>query len=65
MSKGRAALDKEIPEVLGRLADRLPAVLIDTLREQWKGLTKLDEQVAEIERRMRKVDPRFETVIRR
>ncbi|WP_081623975.1 IS110 family transposase, partial [Cupriavidus sp. UYPR2.512] len=53
MSKGRAALDKEIPEVLGRLADRLPAVLIDTLREQWKGLTKLDEQVAEIERRMR------------
>jgi transposase len=53
MSKGRAALDKEIPEVLGRVADRLPAVLIDTLREQWNGLAKLDEQVAEIERRMR------------
>ncbi|KVG70386.1 transposase [Burkholderia ubonensis] len=53
MSKGRAALDKEIPLALGRLAQRLPAALIDTLREQWNGLTKLDEQIAEIERRMR------------
>ncbi|WP_186056171.1 IS110 family transposase [Burkholderia gladioli] len=53
MGKGRAALDKAMPEVLGRVAERLPAVLIDTLREQWSGLTRLDEQVAEIERRMR------------
>jgi AraC-like DNA-binding protein len=28
-------------------------VLIDTLREQWDGLTKLDEQIAVIERRLR------------
>jgi transposase len=28
-------------------------VLIDTLREQWSGLTNLDEQIAAIERRMR------------
>jgi transposase len=53
MSRGRAKLDREIPVALGRLAERLPAVLIDTLREQWNGLSKLDEQVAEIERRMR------------
>ncbi|HDR9095754.1 TPA: IS110 family transposase [Burkholderia vietnamiensis] len=53
MNKGRAALDKTIPDVLGRLADRLPAVLIDTLRDQWNGLAKLDEQIAQIERRMR------------
>jgi transposase len=53
MSKGRSKLDKEIPAVLGRIAERLPAVIIDTLREQWNGLVKLDEQVAEIERRMR------------
>ncbi|ONN78038.1 IS110 family transposase, partial [Burkholderia cenocepacia] len=39
--------------VLGRIAERLPAALIDTLREQWNGLAKLDEQIAEIERRMR------------
>jgi transposase len=53
MSKGRAKLDKEIPAALGRIAERLPAALIDTLREQWNGLAKLDEQVVEIERRMR------------
>ncbi len=53
MAKSRAKLDKEIPEVLARLAERLPAALIDTLRAQWNGLAKLDEQVAEIERRMR------------
>ncbi|QOK90938.1 IS110 family transposase [Ralstonia pseudosolanacearum] len=53
MGKGRAALDKEIPAALWRIAARLPAALIDTLREQWNGLAKLDEQIAEIERRMR------------
>jgi transposase len=46
MSKGRSKLDKEIPVVLERLAERLPAVIIDTFREQWNGLAKLDEQVA-------------------
>ncbi|MEM5318609.1 IS110 family transposase [Paraburkholderia sp. JHI869] len=53
ISKGRSKLDKEIPVVLERIAERLPAVIIDTFREQWNGLSKLDEQVAEIERRMR------------
>ncbi|MGF6479473.1 IS110 family transposase [Paraburkholderia sp. JPY419] len=65
MGKGRAALDKAIPQVLGRVAERLPAVVIDTLREQWSGLTKLDEQVASIERRMRewkKEDPQVQAI---
>lgn len=53
MGKGRAKLDKEIPAALERIAERLPAVLIDTLRDQWNGLAKLDGQIAEIERRMR------------
>jgi transposase len=52
MGKGGAALDKAIPDVLERLVDRLPTILIDTLREQWNGLTNLDLQVAEIERRL-------------
>lgn len=43
MSKSRAKLGKEIPKVLERVAERLPAVVIDTLREQWNGLAKLDE----------------------
>ena len=53
MGKGRAALDVAIPEALARIAERLPAALIETLREQWNGLARIDEQVAEIERRMR------------
>lgn len=53
MGQGRAALDNAVPVVLERVAERLPAVLIDTLREQWGGLTKLDSQINEIERRLR------------
>lgn len=53
MGKGRAALDKAIPDVLARVAERLPAAMIDILRKQWNGLAKLDEQIVGIERRMR------------
>ncbi|MGF6993009.1 transposase [Paraburkholderia sp. GAS32] len=53
MGKGRAPLDKATPAVLARVSDHLPAVLVDTLREQWNGLTKLDEQIVVIERRLR------------
>ncbi|MCX8566010.1 MAG: Transposase [Glomeribacter sp. 1016415] len=53
MGKGRAALDKAMPVVLARIADRLPSLLIDTLREQWNGLPQLDAQIAEIEKRLR------------
>jgi transposase len=52
MAVGRAALDRAIGDVLARLHERLPTVLIDTLREQWGMLAKLDEQIAEIERRL-------------
>jgi transposase len=52
MAKGRAALDKAVPGVLERLVDRLPAILIDTLREQWTGLTAIDKQIVVIERRL-------------
>jgi transposase len=53
MSKSRDKLDKEISAVFERIAERLPAALVDTFREQWNGLAKLDKQIAEIERRMR------------
>lgn len=52
MGVGRASLDRAMGDVLARLHERLPAVLIDTLREQWGMLSKLDEQIAEIERRL-------------
>ena len=52
MATGRAALNRGVPEALARLAERLPAILINTLREQWGMLSKLDEQIAQIEQRL-------------
>ncbi|AME28320.1 transposase (plasmid) [Burkholderia sp. PAMC 26561] len=49
---GRAALNKGIIGVFARLSDRLPMMLIDTLREQWNGVDEIDRQVAQIERRL-------------
>ncbi len=53
MPQGRAGIAKGIAAALAQLVDRLPAVLLDTLREQWARVGQLDEQVAEIERRLR------------
>ncbi len=53
MPQGRAGITKGIVAALAQLVDRLPAVLLDTLREQWARVGQLDEQVAEIERRLR------------
>ena len=52
MGKSRAALDKAMPDVLGRLSERLPSMLIESLREQYARLAQLDEQIAQIERRL-------------
>lgn len=52
MGVGRAALNEGMTGVLARLSERLPSMLIDTLRSQWEMLGKLDAQVAEIEQRL-------------
>jgi transposase len=52
MPVGRAALNRGMKDALARLAERLPTVLIDTLREQWDMLTKLDLQIVQIEQRL-------------
>lgn len=38
MGRSREALDKAIPGVLARLAERLPAILIESLSEMWNDL---------------------------
>ncbi len=53
MAQGRSGVRKGIAEALQRLSDRLPAMVIDTLREQYDRIGKIDEQVAEIERRLK------------
>ena len=52
MPQGRAGIAKRLPEIFAKLVDRLPAVLIETLREQFARIGKLDEEVAQIERRL-------------
>jgi transposase len=53
MPQGRAGIKRDIPGALGRLSDRLPAIVIETLREQYARLGELDEQISQIERRLR------------
>src|SRR5580700_11492511 len=53
MPQGRAGIHRDIPGALGRLAARLPAMVIETLREQHARLGELDEQIGQIERRLR------------
>ncbi len=52
MPRGRAGLRKGIVDAFARIAERLPAVLVDTLREQFVRIGHLDEEIAEVERRL-------------
>ncbi len=52
MPVGRKALNEGIPGALARLAERLPAALLDTFREQWNELASIDAQIHKIERRL-------------
>jgi transposase len=63
--QGRTSLTKTLPELLGRLSERLPAVLIESLREQWAEIVRLDERIGVIEGRMRqwkKEDPAVKAI---
>ena len=50
---GRKAFDAGMKAALERLAERLPTPLIETLREQWSELARLDERIARIEGSLR------------
>jgi transposase len=52
MPQGRAGVRRAVPGALQRLSERLPAVLIETLREQYARLGELDGQIGGIERRL-------------
>ncbi|MCC9001625.1 MAG: IS110 family transposase [Candidatus Competibacter sp.] len=53
MPGGKPGIQQGIAEVLRRLAERLPAMVIDTLRDQWDRIGQLDAQIGEIERRLK------------
>ena len=52
MPQGRAGMRRGMAEALGRVSERLPAIVVDTLREQWARVARLDEEIGEIERRI-------------
>lgn len=49
---GYAALAKAWPGALATAAERLPAILIFSLQEQWSRVLSLDKEMAAIERRL-------------
>ena len=55
MRKGHASLVKNVPEILTRLSERLPAVLIDSLREQLSEVERTGDRITDIERRIREL----------
>ena len=53
MPKGRAGMRRDIPAALERVSERLPAMVIVTLREQWARVAELDKEIGVIERRIK------------
>ena len=51
MSQGRADMRRGIADALERVSERLPAMVIDRLREQWARIGQLDLEIGEIEQR--------------
>ena len=52
MARGRAGLRRGMADALARLSERLPAAVIESLREQWARIAALDEEIGAIERRL-------------
>jgi len=52
MAQGRAGIKRGIASALERISERLPAMVIEALREQWARVIRLDEEIGGIERRL-------------
>ncbi|WP_197339990.1 IS110 family transposase [Ralstonia solanacearum] len=53
LPEGYQALQDAIPGTLARAAERLPAMLVDSLREQWGRVQSTDADIATLERRLK------------
>ena len=53
MPQGRAGMRRGMACALERVSERLPAMVVETLREQWARVARLDAEVGEIERRLK------------
>jgi transposase len=52
LPEGYRAFSKAFPAALARAAERLPAILIDSLREQWARAQDTDQEMAVLERHL-------------
>ena len=52
MPKGRAGLTRDIPGALERVSERLPAMVVDSLRDQWARIHCTDEEIEVIQQRL-------------
>jgi transposase len=55
LPEGARALAKAWPGALARIEDRLPAMLLDSLREQWARVQQVESEIAAIDRRLTSV----------
>ena len=53
MPLGKSALRKGLATALQKLSDRLPSIVVDTLREQWARTGDMDRQINDIEERLK------------
>ena len=53
MPQGRAGMRTGMAGALERVSERLPAMVIDTLREQWARVIRIDEEIGDIEQRLK------------
>ena len=53
MPKGRAGISRGIASALEQVVERLPAMVVETLREQWARIIQLDGEIGEIEGRLK------------
>ena len=51
MPQGWAGMRRGMALALERVSERLPAMVVETLREQWARVTRVNEEIGEIERR--------------
>lgn len=59
--KGRAAMEREFPEALERMKERLPPYLIMVLENQYNRLNELDSLIEDIEKQLTSVARQNET----
>ena len=53
MPQGRAGMRRGMDAALERVSERLPAMVVETLRGQWARVARLDEEIGDIERRLK------------